>query len=315
MHAIPEMERRRFLQAIGGAAAAVAAQQAPAATPRATLPVVGYLPWYRLKGWSAAQSGPLTDLVFFGVQPTTGGELPPEPIDRATLEALRGLKLATGCRLHLCVGGGNRSAGFPALVERGRLRRAFVRALRDLCRRAGFDGVDFDWEYPAGITQLADYHRLIDETRKSLGDHRQITVAQSPWRDFGRGIYDAVDRVHVMSYNHKHPHARLVDARADIDRMLKFGCPRDKLVLGVPFYGRNQRGRSRTYAEIARSAAFAPDVDLVDGFAFNSRRTLQEKTRLARAERLAGIMIWEVGQDAADPQTSLLAGIHAALHE
>jgi len=177
----------------------------------------------------------------------------------------------------------------------------------------GFDGIDFDWEYPAGATQLADYRRLIDESRAQLGKRRQISVAQSPWRDFGRGVYDAVDRVHVMSYNHKHPHARLMDARIDIERMLNYGCPREKLVLGVPFYGRNQRGSSRTYAEIVQSKGFAAGLDLVDGYAFNGRRTLQQKTRYALTAGLAGLMIWEVGQDATDPEHSLLRAIGSQL--
>lgn len=307
------MERRRFLQAVSGAAVAISTGTCASAERQAAFSVVGYLPWYRLKTWSAPVASPLTDLVYFGVQPTTDGELPAEPIDRAALEALQKLKGAVPCRLHLCVGGGDRSAGFPRLVERGQLRRAFVRQLRELCQRGGFDGVDYDWEYPAGAAQLADYRRLIEDSRKGLGDQRQITVAQSPWRDFGRGVYEAVDRVHVMSYNHKHPHARVVDAWADVGRMLKFGCPREKLVLGVPFYGRNQRGRSRTFAEIAGSAAFAAGVDLVDGFAFNSGATVQQKLRYARSEQLAGLMIWEVGQDTADPERSLLGAIGAEL--
>jgi chitinase len=306
------MDRRQFLNAIGGAAT-VSASLIAAERVEADFSVVGYLPWYRLKNWSANQAGPLTDLVYFGVQPTTDGKMPPDPVDRATLETLRGLKRSIRCRLHLCVGGGDRSAGFPSLVESGRSRRDFVRRLRDLCLRGEFDGVDFDWEYPAGDKQLADYRRLIEDARRSLGDDRVITAAQSPWRDFGRGFYDVIDRIHVMSYNHKHPHARFADSQADIERMLKFGCPRDKLVLGMPFYGRNQRGRSRTYAEIAKSKAFAAGADLIEGFAFNSRRTVQQKTRYARDEQLAGVMVWEVGQDVADSDTSLLSAIGAEL--
>lgn len=313
MSTMPRFGRRGFLQAVGGAAALSAAATTGADDSESPFCIVGYLPWYRLKSWTAAQAGPLTDLVYFGVKPTADGELPVEPIDRATLEALRGLQRSTRCRLHLCVGGGDRSAGFAPLVDDPRLRREFVRALRDLCRRAGFSGIDYDWEYPDGQSQLSDYCRLLVETRRSLGADRSITVAQSPWRDFGSDIYAAVDRVHVMSYNHKHPQARLSDSQADIDRMLRFGCPREKLVLGVPFYGRNPKGRSRTYAEIVRSDGFEPGADIADGFAFNSRVTVHRKIVYARDAGLAGLMIWEVGQDVAAPETSLLAAIAAAL--
>ncbi|MBL8848384.1 MAG: glycoside hydrolase family 18 protein [Planctomycetaceae bacterium] len=305
------MDRRQFLSAIGGAAAGTGV--AAAGMSASPISVVGYLPWYRLKGWSASQAGPLTDLVYFGVQPTSDGGMPTDPLDRATLETLRGLKRSIRCRLHLCVGGGDRSAGFPPLVATGRARRDFVRRLRDVCQRGEFDGVDFDWEYPSGDRQLADYRRLIEDTRRSLGDDQILTAAQSPWRDFGRGFYDVIDRIYVMSYNHKHPHARFADSQADIERMLKFGCPRDKLVLGMPFYGRNQRGNSRTYAEIVKSKSFARGSDLIDGFAFNSRRTVQRKTRYARDEQLAGVMVWEVGQDVSDGDESLLSAIGDAL--
>jgi len=313
MSAMPAMERRRFLKTIGGAAALAAAAPAVAAETKSKFSVVGYLPWYRLKTWTAAQSGPLTDLVYFGVQPTSDGELPANPIDRATLETLRGLKRSTRCRLHLCIGGGDRSAGFAPLVDDARQRRAFARAMRDLCQRGEFDGVDYDWEYPAGDMQLRQYRRLLEETRRSIGPSKIITVAQSPWRDFGQPIYDVVDRVHVMSYNHKHPQARLSDSRTDIERMLKFGCPAGKLVLGVPFYGRNPRGRSRTYAEIVKSEKFEVGADLIDGFAFNGRTTVQQKTEYARDSGLAGLMIWEVGQDVPDAKHSLLGAIKSAL--
>ena len=35
----------------------------------------------------------------------------------------------------------------------------------------------------------------------------------------------------------------------------------------------------------------------MDGYYFNSARLIERKTRLARALGLAGVMIWEVGQD------------------
>lgn len=302
--------RRPVLHAIAGTALGLhPGVVAAGADTRRGLLVSGYLPWYRLKSWSAERCRLLTDLIYFGIEPAASGELPADPIDRETLQMLRGMREACGCRLHVCVGGGDRSAGFAPLAARESIRRTFVRQLCAFCRRAGFDGVDYDWEHPEGAAELAAYRELVVETRSRLGAGRMVSVAQSPWRDYGMALYAAVDRVHMMSYNHRYPHARLVDARADIRRMLEFGCPRDKLLLGVPFYGRNREGRSRTYSELVARGGFDAGRDLVEGFAFNGPETVRRKARLAREEGLAGVMVWEVGQDSPHAGQSLLGAI------
>jgi GH18 family chitinase len=265
-----------------------------------------------MEGFTAERLGPVTDLVYFGVEPTDAGGFPGEPVPDDVIAELRVIKEHTGCRLLLCVGGGGRSDGFPALVD-ARRRAVFVERLCRYCRDERFDGIDFDWEHPEGDAQLAAYVALVNETRAGLPEGALITVAQSPYRDFGLPMYEAVDRIHVMSYNHKFPQARLEDARADVARMLRFGCPREKLVLGVPFYGREQEGTSKTYRDIVQLAGRAPDTDLIRGYAFNCRSTIRKKVDYVREERLAGIMIWELGQDSTDPAASLLRVIERRL--
>ncbi len=170
------LQRRNFLQTMGSAAVLTATGLGAAERKTTDFIVVGYLPWYRLKTWSARLAGPLTDLVYFGVQPTTDGELPAQPIDRETLETLKGLKRAIDCRLHLCIGGGDRSAGFAALAGQQPRRQAFAWQLREVCHAAGFDGVDYDWEHPEGETQLAAYADLLVETKSGLGPEGLVTI-------------------------------------------------------------------------------------------------------------------------------------------
>jgi GH18 family chitinase len=282
---------------------------ADAAAP--TPVVVGYLPYYRMEGFTAERLGPVTDLIYFGIEPTRTGGFPESPIPDEHLSQLRALAEHAKCRLLLCVGGGGRSNGFPALVDTRR-RAAFVEQLCGYCADHQFDGVDFDWEFPEGDAQLAAYIAA-KETRSGLPEGTLITVAQSPYRDLGQPMYDAVDRIHVMSYNHQFPQARIEDARADVDRMLRFGCPRDKIILGVPFYGRDQDGKTKTYADLVRLAGRAPEGDLVQGYSFNGRSTIRAKVDLARSEHLGGIMIWELGQDSTDPAASLLRAIERRL--
>lgn len=274
--------------------------------------VVGYLPWYRMQGFTAERVGPVTDLIYFGIEPTKSGGFPENPIPDATLTTLQSIRTATGCRLLLCAGGGGRSDGFPALVD-GRTRAAFVPKLCDYCSEHEFDGVDFDWEHPSSEAEFAAYIELVKETRAGLDDGALVTVAQSPYKNLGPGMYDAVDRIHVMSYNHHFPQARIEDSASDVARMLRYGCPREKIVLGVPFYGRDKEGKTKTYADIVRLLGRAPESDQVRGFAFNSPRTIRGKVDYVRSENLPGIMIWELGQDTTDEATSLLKVIERRL--
>jgi GH18 family chitinase len=56
----------------------------------------------------------------------------------------------------------------------------------------------------------------------------------------------------------------------------------------------------------------AADVDEVDGVYFNGRSTIERKTKFARDNKLASMMVWELGQDVRD-NTSLLRAISRAL--
>jgi GH18 family chitinase len=241
--------------------------------------------------------------------PTDDGRFNAERLDEPTRELLRSLKAAAGCRVLVCIGGGGQSTGFSPLAADEDKRREFVRDLCAFCRTHEFDGVDYDWEHPEGEAELAAYADLLQHTKRGLGERGLVTVAQSPWRDFGRAVYDIVDRVHVMSYNHHHPQATLAAARDDVERMQEWGCPPEKLVLGVPFYGRDAAGKTRTYADLIRKRPAATAGDLLDGYAFNGAATVRAKTRLARELGLGGIMVWELGQDATEPALSLLESI------
>ena len=53
-------------------------------------------------------------------------------------------------------------------------------------------------------------------------------------------------------------------------------------------------------------------MDEIAGYYFNSPQTVSKKTRLAIDKDLAGVMIWELGQDTQD-DVSLLRAIHEAL--
>lgn len=273
--------------------------------------VVGYLPEYRVRHVRAERFAALTDLIYFGIQPTASGQIDPTSVGEETLEKLRGYRRTSGCRLLLCVGGGGRSAGFPRMATDPASRENFIHDLHKYCRRHAFDGVDYDWEHPKGEEQMGAYVKLLAETKRTFqDDNLLVTIAQAGWQDIGLAGYAAVDRVHLMSYDHDFPHATLDKSRADVSRLLEWGCPARKIVLGLPFYGRNKARQARTYADLTNVRRILnPATDEIDGFAFNGRATVTAKVNFVFQSQLGGIMIWELGQDTNDPSTSLLAAI------
>ncbi len=272
--------------------------------------VAGYIPDYRMAAWSQ-DTGPLTDLIYFGMSVQPDGKFNQNAVPEQHIAALQTIKAKSKCRLTLTVGGWEKSQGFPAVATSPQRRSQFVRDAAAFCLRNGFDGIDYDWEHPKGLDEIKSFTSLLQDSRKEFSRHRLlVTIAQAGWQNLGRETYDAVDRVHLMSYDHDFPQATFEKSKADVERLISAGCPRNKIVLGLPFYGRNQEGTAKTYADIRRNAE--PANDVVDGFAINSPATITRKLRYARQHHLGGVMIWELGQDIAGPE-SLLHAIGKAI--
>jgi len=275
-------------------------------TRESSFSIVGYLPEYRVETVSPEKLIPITDLIYFGIKPPANGHLPVTPVKKSILRKLHEIKHITKCRLLICVGGWGRSTGFPALAGNKDFRKQFISNMSGYCRANGFDGIDYDWEHPRGAKEISGYVQLLTETAKNFNkDGLIVTVAQANWQDLGKEVYRAIDRVHFMSYDHEFPQATLGKSKADIKKLLGWGCPANKIALGLPFYGRNRNRDARTYAQLIGKRQKNND-DIIDGFAFNGRLTIKKKVQFAQEQKLNGIMIWELGQDSHGSNESLL---------
>jgi len=70
---------------------------------------------------------------------------------------------------------------------------------------------------------------------------------------------------------------------------------------------RNKEGQTESYAQLTEGKTLASDVDIVEGYAINGPATVAKKVQFARKEKLAGVMIWELGQDASSVNSLLKA--------
>jgi GH18 family chitinase len=289
---------------------ALISETLPAQNSPSKFAVIGYLPEYRLDSIKPDAIRGVTDLIYFGLVPNKSGHLTNPPIPRATLIKLQSIKQQSDCRLLLSVGGWDRSNGFAELTSSPLTRQLFIRNLVQYCRQNGFHGIDYDWEHPKTKIELSNYVKLITETSTACHPHNMIvTVAQAAWQNLGKDAYQAVDRVHLMTYDHDFPQATYDKSTKDVERVITWGCAPEKLALGIPFYGRNKDRKARTYAEITANQPVDSTRDLIAGFAFNGQATVAKKVRYAAEQKLAGVMIWELGQDSSRLESRLLEAI------
>ncbi len=276
--------------------------------------ILGYLPEYRTLNPEWGQC--LTDIAYFSAEPRPDGTLDTSRLSDDTWRGLRAMKAEYGTRLHLTVGGWERSAGFASMTSNPNTRARFVQNLLAFAQEHGLDGADFDWEFPESGEEFENYIALLTEVKAAFVEHSlTVSVALSAdnasTMDLSRFI--VVDRIHVMSYDRGNYHATYNMSVEDLNTFTINNIPPGNLLLGVPFYGRRitEPHDAYTYQELLSLHHPPADVDEVDGIYFNSIGTIRLKTCFAREGNYGGIMIWELGQDTWD-ETSLLRAIYQA---
>lgn len=271
----------------------------PGADARNGFRVVGYLPDYRK--FEPAMAEHLTDLIVFSAEPSLDGQLDLRRLDEVPWEALQAAKKKHNLRLILCVGGWERSTHFATVAHSAELRTKFVQSALQLCVEKKLDGIDLDWEHPKDVTEQKSYAQLLSDLNRTFKPRAlSVSVTMAAWQALPREAFATVDRIQVMAYDHPGRHSTFEGAQADIKKLIDAGAPVNKLILGLPLYGRSFADNSRTltYQQIAQRYQPAADVDEVDGIYFNGRSTIQRKVKYAQSAGLAGVMVWEIGQDA-----------------
>lgn len=274
--------------------------------------ILGYLPEYRTLNpeWGAC----LTDLVYFSADPRPDGTLDTSRLSEDTWRALRAMQAEYGTRLHLTVGGWERSAGFASMTASPQVRARFIENLLAFAQEHGLNGMDFDWEFPQNNDEFENYIALLTEVKAAFAE-RGLTVSVALSADNASTMdlarFAVVDRIHVMSYDRGNYHSTYNIAVEDLNTFTINGIPKKQLLLGVPFYGRTiaEPHTAYSYQEIVSLHHPPISVDEVDDIYFNNIGTIGFKTCLVREEGYGGIMIWELGQDTWD-EASLLRAIY-----
>ncbi|WP_264805180.1 glycosyl hydrolase family 18 protein [Cytobacillus sp. NCCP-133] len=191
----------------------------------------------------------------------------------------------------ISVGGWSWSGKFSDAALTESSRTVFADSVVKFLVTYGFDGVDFDWEYPVGGGMETNVNRPIDKTNYTLllqkvrekldaqqaldGKKYTISIAAGASSSFAENteldkISKIVDYVQLMTYDFHGPWDSLTGFNSPLNAssgepsnspsvlqavqlFLNKGVPANKLVMGVPFYGYEYKGVNNANNGLAQS--------------------------------------------------------------
>ena len=281
----------------------------------------------------------------------------------------------------ISVGGWLWSGGFSDVALTAKSRKVFIQSVVEFLDRYSLDGLDVDWEYPgmpgAGHAFRSEdkenFTLLLKELRKRFdaeGKKRQrklyLTIAAGASDEYlahteMEEVARYVDAVNLMTYDYTQPgvdavtghHAPLfanpadpkhVSADATVQAFEEAGVPAEKILLGIPFYGKAWGEVADKDHGLFQPGVKAPGVDaaysvieetmLGHGFtrywdetarvpylyseekrvfvSYEDAQSIGAKCDYVRTHGLGGVMFWTYFND---PSGELLGAIDRGLHE
>ena len=221
----------------------------------------------------------------------------------------------------LMVGGwGGHADGFSMMARDAAKRTAFCQSVKSLLDKHKLDGVDIDWEYP---TQSADnetgadpsdtqnFNLVLKELRETLGQDKIISFASSSsarYVDWKTAI-KYLDYVNVMTYDmgaapngHNSPlHKSAKFNHRSWDESVKAhedgGVPRERMVMGVPFYGKAEKNPAEGTKIFDYSVRYFEIPDILNKGKYKGKDLARPVTRVWEPSSMVPYLIDAAGKN------------------
>jgi chitinase len=249
-------------------------------------------------------------------------------------------------KILLALGGWGQSEGFPGMTSHHIKRTIFIKRIVKLCKRWRYDGIDINWEFPSNVIEKENLTLFVKELREkfdTINPSWLITMPVSSsnwfgqWFDFD-ALIEYIDWFSIMAYDfhggwtdHAGHNAPLYQPNHEQDGSVQTSLyylnttrkiPLSKLLLGVPFYGRQFNAANLyesstdgntlfTYTEIVSKidsgwiyywdnlskVPYISNSEKTKLITFDDTLSIRLKVEFAKENNLAGLMIWALGQD------------------
>jgi chitinase len=249
-------------------------------------------------------------------------------------------------KIQLSIGGWT-SGNFSEMAANPECRMSFARDCDRIVKKYNLDGIDIDWEYPtsseSGISSSPDdtknFTLLMHDLRKVLGPKKLLTaaaIAYAKYIDF-RSCIKYMNFVNIMAYDVADPpkhHTTLfrsplsgkITVSEAVQAYIAAGVPKNKLCLGMPFYGRGDHSNTildkfmktgytgGLYEERWDSIGKVPYLVDWSGqlvWSAENPRSIAAKCQYILDQDLLGGMYWETTED--DAQLDLMNTVYLSL--
>jgi chitinase len=261
-------------------------------------------------------------------------------------------------KILLSFGGWGQSGGFATMCADSATRAKFINNIVNFLIENNYDGIDLDWESPSDQQQKTNFTLLIKEMRQKFNEvNPQLLITMAaPAGDWGgqwieyEKIQNYLDWIAVMTYDfhgswssYTGPNAPLYlspddkDNAGSVYNAIKYmtvtrKIPIDKIILGMPFYGKefNSSGMYKTfsgdvadriYSEIisitstggwiynwddVSKVPYYQNSDSTKLITYDDTTSIKYKVEFSYSRGLAGVMIWALGQDLVNGSQPLL---------
>lgn len=273
--------------------------------------VMGYCPSYSIDRISPKQMKSVSHLIYFALSPG-----PQRKIDSARLKndmiKIRKKLNKAPVKVLVAVGGAKSGSLFVAVSQYKKSRENFINKIFEVTTKYSFDGIVIDWEYPEKDTEMNLFAVLLQELHAECRAKGMALAVTAPgWLALSQKAYASADYIHLMSYDRSGKHATYNQAVKDIEYHKQSGAPLKKICLGIPLYGRNYNNKDRAMSYRTILVRYRPPegVDEVRGIYFNNLDTVKKKVSLVCEQGLAGVMLWELGQDSIENDRSIVDSV------
>ena len=240
----------------------------------------------------------------------------------------------------LSLGGGGGGAEFSQALLNEASRKKIADQALALMESLKLDGLDVDfehWDYAASAEntrRCEALEALLKDLRARMpaGSLLSIASASGYMRHNGyrASMTPYLDFISLMIYNDSGnwassavgPHSGWNFYVESVQRARSMGIPDAKIIPGIPFYG--MRFPSATNPVGATSITYSAIVDQYPGaedknavteafIYYDGKPIVAQKSQYVVAQKLGGMMFWELTQDAGEASKSLLEVIHKEL--